>query len=90
MCVSILAAMLSGMCRLLFVMIRTMTKNLQLKIYGDVQGVGFRDAIYWMARKMYIGGFVMNEPDGTVFVEAEGEEAILKTSLENTPARDLG
>jgi acylphosphatase len=54
---------------------------LKLKIHGDVMGVGFRDAAYWTARKMYISGFVMNEPDGTVYIEAEGEEKALKEFL---------
>jgi acylphosphatase len=58
-----------------------MIKNLKMTISGDVMGVGFRDAAYWTARKLYIGGFVMNEPDGTVYIEAEGEEAALKDFL---------
>ncbi len=58
-----------------------MFKNLTMKIQGDVQGVGFRDAAYWTARKMHIGGYVVNEPDGTVFIEAEGEEADLEKFL---------
>jgi acylphosphatase len=56
-------------------------KNLKMKIYGDVQGVGFRDTAYWLARKLYISGFVMNEPDGSVYIEAEGEEPVLKEFL---------
>lgn len=52
-----------------------------MKIYGEVRGVGFRDAAYWVARKLYVAGFIMNEPDGTVYVEAEGEEAALKKFL---------
>lgn len=56
-------------------------KNLRVTIYGDVQGVGFRDAAYWTARKMAIAGFVMNEPGGTVYIEAEGEENALKGFL---------
>lgn len=59
-----------------------MQKNLTMKIYGDVQGVGFRDAAYWVARKLYIAGFVMNDPDGAVYIEAEGEEDALKEFLE--------
>ena len=53
-------------------------KHVNIKIYGEVQGVGFRDAAYWKARKSEIAGFVMNEPDGPVYIEAEGEEAALK------------
>ena len=58
-----------------------MFKGLTMKIHGDVQGVGFRDAVYWTARKMHIAGFVMNEPDGTVFIDAEGEEEALREFL---------
>jgi acylphosphatase len=58
-----------------------MLKNLKITIYGDVQGVGFRDAAYWTARKMAIAGFVMNDPEGTVYIEAEGEEDALKEFL---------
>jgi acylphosphatase len=56
-------------------------KHLIIKIYGDVQGVGFRDAAYWTARKMHVAGFVMNDPDGPVYIEAEGDEAALKEFL---------
>jgi acylphosphatase len=56
-------------------------KHLIIKIYGDVQGVGFRDAAYWMARKMRVAGFVMNDPDGSVYIEAEGDESALNDFL---------
>lgn len=56
-------------------------KGLTIKIYGEVQGVGFRDAAYWKARKLAVAGFVMNEPDGGVYIEAEGEEPALKEFL---------
>jgi acylphosphatase len=47
----------------------------------NVQGVGFRDATYWTARKLAVAGFVMNEPGGSVYIEAEGEEDALKEFL---------
>ena len=56
-------------------------KHLIIKIYGDVQGVGFRDAAYWTARKMHVAGFVMNDPDGCVYMETEGEKAALNDFL---------
>lgn len=65
----------------LFCMIRMMKKNVTLKIYGEVQGVGFRDATYWQARKLSVFGFVMNELDGTVYVEAEGDGAAIEEFL---------
>lgn len=46
-----------------------------------MHGVGFRDAAYWTARKTHIAGFVMNDPEGFVYIEAEGEAAALKDFL---------
>jgi acylphosphatase len=57
-------------------------KNLKMKITGDVQGVGFRAAAHHKARKLHVGGFIMNEPDGTVYIEAEGDEEALAEFLE--------
>lgn len=56
-------------------------KHLIIKIHGDVRGVGFRDATYWTARKLRIAGFVMNDPEGFVYVEAEGKESDLNEFL---------
>jgi acylphosphatase len=56
-------------------------KNVKIKIYGRVQGVGFRYEAYWKARKLHLAGFVMNEPDGSVYAEAEGEEPALNEFL---------
>ncbi len=59
-----------------------MQRNLKLWVYGDVQGVGYRQECYWVARKLYVAGFIMNQPDGSIFIEAEGEEPALKEFLE--------
>lgn len=58
-----------------------MKKSAKIKIHGEVQGVGFRDATYWTARKLSIFGFVMNEADGGVYIEAEGDEEHMKEFL---------
>jgi acylphosphatase len=42
---------------------------------GRVQGVFFRNETQRMAQLLGVNGFVRNEPDGSVFVEAEGEDA---------------
>ena len=59
-------------------------------IRGAVQGVGFRPFVYRLAREMKICGWVLNTPQG-VFVEAEGENAILDRFLirlqDEKPAR---
>lgn len=58
-----------------------MIKHLNIKIYGRVQGIGFRMSAQNMAAKLNITGFVRNEEDGTVYIEAEGEEGNLKQFL---------
>ena len=39
---------------------------------GRVQGVGFRATAAWCAKGLAVSGFVRNEPDGTVLLEAQG------------------
>jgi DNA ligase D-like protein (predicted 3'-phosphoesterase) len=50
-------------------------------ISGEVQGVGFRDAVLRSARRLGLMGWVRNEGDGTVRVHAEGSEAALEELL---------
>jgi acylphosphatase len=56
-------------------------KHLTLKIFGDVQGVNFRYYAKLKAVEYRLSGFIHNESDGTVYVEAEGEEEKLKEFL---------
>ncbi len=51
-----------------------MTKTVMLKIFGRVQGVGFRFYAQKKALELNINGFVRNMTDGSVYVEAEGDE----------------
>lgn len=52
-----------------------MKKNAAIiKIYGKVQGVGFRFYTNKKAKELEIKGFVKNKPDGSVYIEAEGQE----------------
>ncbi|MFO8026751.1 MAG: acylphosphatase [Opitutales bacterium] len=59
-----------------------MKSHIEGKIRGKVQGVCFRDATCDFARSIGIDGFVRNEPDGTVYIEAEGEESQLEALRE--------
>ena len=43
-----------------------------LTIFGKVQGVGFRFYTHRKANELDISGFVNNQPDGSVYIEAEG------------------
>jgi acylphosphatase len=53
----------------------------QVKVTGRVQGVAFRWEAQHAAERLGVTGWVRNEPDGSVFVVAEGEEAILHRFL---------
>jgi acylphosphatase len=47
----------------------------RLRYSGDVQGVGFRATARAIAGKWRITGWVRNEPDGSVLLEAQGTAA---------------
>jgi len=50
-----------------------MKQSVILTIHGHVQGVGFRYFVSQKAELLGISGFVKNQPNGNVYVEAEGE-----------------
>lgn len=54
-------------------------KHLILIVHGKVQGVSFRATTKAIANLLKINGIVKNQADGTVYIEAEGNE----TDLEN-------
>ena len=67
-----------------------MKKHFAIKISGLVQGVFFRASTKDKALSLRLFGFVRNEPDGSVYVEAEGEEEDLKAFIKwchHGPAR---
>jgi acylphosphatase len=49
-------------------------KAFKATVFGKVQGVWFRDSTRKEAAKLDVVGWVKNMPDGTVYLEAEGEE----------------
>ena len=59
-----------------------MTKHVNIKVNGRVQGVGFRYHTRRMANEFVITGFVQNKSDGSVYIEAEGEESGLNEFIE--------
>jgi acylphosphatase len=60
--------------------------RLEATVRGRVQGVGFRWFVLRVADGLAIGGWVANEPDGTVRCVAEGSRTDLDTLL--TALRD--
>lgn len=49
-----------------------------IKVYGNVQGVGFRYYTQQKAKEYRIKGWVRNLPDGTVEAQAEGRKDVLE------------
>ncbi|MFP4367599.1 MAG: acylphosphatase [Bacteroidales bacterium] len=52
-------------------------KRLKMKITGRVQGVAFRHYAQTKASQNGVKGYVKNMPDGSVEIEAEGDEKAL-------------
>lgn len=55
--------------------------RLKAKVYGIVQGVGFRYFVKREAQSLGITGWVRNCPDGSVEVVGEGEKEDLEALL---------
>ncbi len=53
-----------------------------IQVYGKVQGVWYRASTCNKARELGLCGIVRNESDGSVYIEAEGPEAILDQLLD--------
>jgi acylphosphatase len=56
-------------------------KHLDVRVYGKVQGVTYRLSANKEAKKLGLVGYAKNLPDGTVQIEAEGNENKLKLFL---------
>lgn len=52
-------------------------KHLNIKVYGLVQGIFFRATAKEQADKLRLTGFAKNQPDGSVYIEVEGEKSKL-------------
>ena len=67
-------------------------KHYKLTIHGKVQGVFYRASTKEKAEELGVKGFVRNEPDGTVYIEAEADPQTLEKFIawcgEGSPAAD--
>lgn len=54
-----------------------MKKHFNINIYGLVQGVFFRARAKEEADNLKLTGFAKNMPDGSVYIEVEGENSKL-------------
>ena len=54
------------------------TRHIAIRVHGKVHGVFFRASTKEKAQELGLTGFVQNEEDGTVYIEAEGNPSALK------------
>lgn len=59
-----------------------MISHYAIIVTGQVQKIGFRFKVNLEAIRHNLRGFVRNEADGSVYIEAEGEEADLLHFIE--------
>ena len=59
-----------------------MTKHLDITVTGHVQGVFYRASTKAVADQLGVKGVIRNEPDGSVFIEAEGDKVSLDMFLD--------
>lgn len=59
-----------------------MSSAAKIKVYGEVQGVGFRAWVARRALKLNLKGYVANEPDGSVTIVAEGSREAIEKLIE--------
>ena len=57
-------------------------KHLHITVTGKVQGIYYRVTCKAVADQLGVKGFVMNQPDGSVYIEAEGDSFALDSLLE--------
>ena len=57
-------------------------QHINIIIRGKVQGVFFRHGTKAVADQLGVRGFVRNEEDGSVYIEAEADEWILDNFLD--------
>lgn len=59
-----------------------MDSPISIQVIGQVQGVGFRQSTQILAQKLGIQGGVQNENDGSVYIEAQGNQDQISQFIE--------
>jgi acylphosphatase len=57
-------------------------KHYNITVSGKVHGVFYRQGTFEMAQQLGLNGFVQNESNGNVYLEAEGTEEQLNKLIE--------
>ncbi|KAI9832838.1 MAG: hypothetical protein M1826_001004 [Phylliscum demangeonii] len=64
-------------------MIPTSVTRVAFTVYGEVQGVNFRNFTRDKAKKLGLVGYVRNVDDGRVHGEAQGDPAVIQDLLKH-------
>lgn len=59
-----------------------MKKHFKIQVFGKVQGVWYRASTQRKAEELGVQGFVRNQADGSVYVEAEGDVKALQALID--------
>lgn len=59
-----------------------MIKHFKIRVYGRVQGVGFRVAARNQARSLNLKGWVENLQDGSVLISVQGDDSDCMTFIQ--------
>lgn len=59
-------------------------KRLRIRVFGEVQGVFYRHYAQEKAVELGVKGWIRNDPDGSVFIAAEGDDGAVEEFLEWT------
>ena len=55
--------------------------RLRVRVHGRVQGVSYRESTRAEARRLGVVGWIRNQPDGSVELEAEGPDDAVQALL---------
>ncbi|MFD1257420.1 acylphosphatase [Mucilaginibacter terrae] len=59
-----------------------MIKHLNITVQGKVQGVSYRVTTKAVADQLGVRGFIRNEANGDVYIEAEAEQSLMELFME--------
>lgn len=60
--------------------------RIRARVYGQVQGVGYRASVHRRISRLAVTGYVRNMPDGSVELDITGERSAVDAAL--SEARD--
>lgn len=55
--------------------------RVRARVYGIVQGVGYRASVHRRVSRLAVSGYVRNMPDGSVELDITGERAAVEEAL---------